>query len=263
MMPAIHSMRLAVRPSRSALMIGMPPATAASNATITPFACAAAKISLPCCASSALLAVTTCLPLRDRLAARACARARCRRSARRRCRCPDARRTIAASSVRLTPVAPRVPLARALERARRRSSVMRIGRPARRAISSSLRRSTSHVPEPDGAEAEQADVQRFHLRACHRRPARRHSNPSSRNICLMPRIACRVRALVLDHREAHVLVAVLAEADARRHRDLRLGEQLLRELERAQLRDTARESSPTRTSTPSGCRPSSPPRAGP
>ena len=37
MMPAIHSMRLAVRPSRSALMIGMPPATAASKATITPF----------------------------------------------------------------------------------------------------------------------------------------------------------------------------------------------------------------------------------
>ena len=36
MMPAIHSMRLAVSPSRSALMIGMPPATAASNATMTP-----------------------------------------------------------------------------------------------------------------------------------------------------------------------------------------------------------------------------------
>ena len=63
MMPAIHSMRLAARPSRSALMIGMPPATAASNATITPFFCAAAKIRLPCVASSALLAVTTCLPL--------------------------------------------------------------------------------------------------------------------------------------------------------------------------------------------------------
>ena len=31
MMPAAHSMRLAVRPSRSALMIGMPPATAASE----------------------------------------------------------------------------------------------------------------------------------------------------------------------------------------------------------------------------------------
>ena len=62
MIPAIHSMRFAVSPSRSALMIGMPPATAASNATITPFFCAAAKISLPCIASSALFAVTTCLP---------------------------------------------------------------------------------------------------------------------------------------------------------------------------------------------------------
>ncbi len=36
MMPAIHSIRFAVNPSRSALMIGMPPATAASNAIITP-----------------------------------------------------------------------------------------------------------------------------------------------------------------------------------------------------------------------------------
>jgi hypothetical protein len=43
-------------------MIGMPPATAASKATITPFSCAAAKISLPCRAISALFAVTTCLP---------------------------------------------------------------------------------------------------------------------------------------------------------------------------------------------------------
>jgi hypothetical protein len=62
MMPATHSMRLAVSPSRSALMIGMPPATAASKATVTPRLRAASKISLPCTASSALLAVTTCLP---------------------------------------------------------------------------------------------------------------------------------------------------------------------------------------------------------
>ena len=47
MMPAIHSMLFAVRPSRSALMIGMPPATDASNPTITPLACAAAKMSVP------------------------------------------------------------------------------------------------------------------------------------------------------------------------------------------------------------------------
>ena len=62
MIPAIHSIRFAVSPSRSALMIGMPPATAASKATMTPFSRAAAKISLPCTASSALFAVTTCLP---------------------------------------------------------------------------------------------------------------------------------------------------------------------------------------------------------
>ena len=62
MMPAIHSMRLAVSPSRKALIIGMPPATAASKATMTPIFWAAAKISLPCIARSALLAVTTCLP---------------------------------------------------------------------------------------------------------------------------------------------------------------------------------------------------------
>lgn len=37
MMPAIHSIRLAVSPSRKALMIGMPPATAASKATMTFF----------------------------------------------------------------------------------------------------------------------------------------------------------------------------------------------------------------------------------
>jgi hypothetical protein len=63
MMPATRSIRLAARPSRIALMIGIPPATAASNATITPRLEASAKMRLPCTASMALLAVTTCLPL--------------------------------------------------------------------------------------------------------------------------------------------------------------------------------------------------------
>src|SRR5437899_1781908 len=36
--------------------------------------------------------------------------------------------------------------------------------------------------------------------------------------------------LVLDQRDAHVIVAVVAKADARRHRDLRLLEQALGEL---------------------------------
>ena len=47
MIPATHSIRLAASPSRMALMIGIPPATAASKATITPRSRAAAKISLP------------------------------------------------------------------------------------------------------------------------------------------------------------------------------------------------------------------------
>ena len=38
MMPASHSMRFPASPSRTALMMGIPPATAASNATITPAA---------------------------------------------------------------------------------------------------------------------------------------------------------------------------------------------------------------------------------
>ena len=63
MMPATICTRLAESPSRSAFTMGMPPATAASKATITPASRARAKISLPCTASSALLAVTTCLPL--------------------------------------------------------------------------------------------------------------------------------------------------------------------------------------------------------
>ena len=58
MIPAIHSIRLAVSPSRSALMIGMPPATAPSKATITPLPCAAAKISLAVLTSTKLFAAT-------------------------------------------------------------------------------------------------------------------------------------------------------------------------------------------------------------
>ena len=48
-------------------MIGMPPATAASNATITPFACAAAKISLPCCGEQRLVGGDDVLAVGDRL----------------------------------------------------------------------------------------------------------------------------------------------------------------------------------------------------
>ena len=146
MMPAIHSMRLAVRPSRSALMIGMPPATAASKATITPLSCAAAKISVPCTASSALLAVTTCLPAAIASSTSVAWRCRSRRSARRRCRCPGWRSPRARRSTTSRRVADDAP-ARARCRGRR-PCVISMPRPARRRISSWLRCRTLKVPLP-------------------------------------------------------------------------------------------------------------------
>src|SRR5688572_11800 len=144
MMPAIHSMRLADRPSRSALMIGTPPATAASNATITPCFCAAAKIWLPWVASSALFAVTTCLPWRIASSTSSFAIVVP----------PISSTTISTSLPRTTWNAssmtraffPTIFLAWAT--ALSATTVMRIARPARRWISSALRLSTSQVPPP-------------------------------------------------------------------------------------------------------------------
>ena len=62
MMPWIERMRLATRPSRSARMIGMPPATLASKSRCRWCLSAVWKSSAPRSASSALFAVMTCLP---------------------------------------------------------------------------------------------------------------------------------------------------------------------------------------------------------
>ena len=55
-------MRLATRPSLTARISGMPPATAASNPSIDAAAARLVEQLGPWWASSALLAVTTCLP---------------------------------------------------------------------------------------------------------------------------------------------------------------------------------------------------------
>ena len=144
MMPATHSMRLAVRPSRSALMIGMPPATAASKATITPRSRAAAKISLPCTASRALLAVTTCLP--SAIASSTSVRAMPVP--------PISSTTISMAGLAITwrasattsAASPTMALARAVSRSA--TIAIRMPRPARRRISCWLRASTWKVPEP-------------------------------------------------------------------------------------------------------------------
>src|SRR5688572_10545406 len=61
-MPASASTRLATRPSLTERMRGIPPATAASKASVTERRRASSYSSAPWWASSALLAVTTCLP---------------------------------------------------------------------------------------------------------------------------------------------------------------------------------------------------------
>ncbi|MNS81912.1 hypothetical protein D3C72_1156390 [compost metagenome] len=143
-MPATHSMRLAVRPSRSAFTMGMLTATAPSYITATPCALAAAKISGPCTASSALLAVTTCLP---------CAMAASTQS--RVGPVPPATSTTTSTSgsvatcigsaVSATP-SPTMPWARA--RLRAATTVTSMPRPARAAMRSWLRASTRKVPAP-------------------------------------------------------------------------------------------------------------------
>src|SRR5439155_1338378 len=61
-MPKTERMRFATSPSLTAWISGIPPATAASNASVTPRRRASSYSSPPWWARSALLAVTTCLP---------------------------------------------------------------------------------------------------------------------------------------------------------------------------------------------------------
>ncbi len=144
MIPAIHSMRFALSPSRIALMIGMPPATDASNATMTPLLWACEKISVPCFARSALLAVTTCLRLS--IALRTSARASVSPPMSSTTMSMSGRATIspavAASSI------PSSETERCFFKSRAPATLMTMSRPARREISSRLRRRTSIVPLP-------------------------------------------------------------------------------------------------------------------
>ena len=160
MMPAIHSMRFAVKPSRSALMIGTPPATAASNATITLFSNAAANISVPCFASKALLAVTTCLPLAIAFSTSALVVVS-----------PPINSQTMSMSGWLTNASalgsssmPSSEKSRGLVTSRAVACVTRISRPARREISSRLRFSTSMVPEPTVPRPSSPTLMGFMLR---------------------------------------------------------------------------------------------------
>ncbi len=124
--------------------MGMPPATAASNATITPAFSAAANISVPCSANSALLAVTTCLP--QAIASKTSAFARL---------VPPINSTTTSTSgsctTRLGSALTRIPAsanAWSASMLRRLAATTRMAWPARRSISPPLRVNTSMTPCP-------------------------------------------------------------------------------------------------------------------
>src|SRR5213593_3985622 len=122
-----------------------------------------------------------------------------------------------------------------------------MGRPARRAISARWARSTFTTPAPIVPKPISPTLTgAATLRGCDLSPGA-GANPGrepagERAADATHRLAGAV--LVLDEREAHVVVAVLAEADAGRDRDLGLLEEELRELERAHRLESVRDLGP-------------------
>ena len=143
MMPAMLRMRLAARPSRRALIIGIPPATAASNCTMTFFSSASGKISLPYSASSFLLAVTMCLPFSMAFNTASLAMP-----------VPPNNSTTTSTSSRVTSSNGSLTKAadgqiwRAFSSLKSHTALMRTSRPKRRLISAALSRNTAAVPPP-------------------------------------------------------------------------------------------------------------------
>ena len=137
-------MRLPDKPSRIALIIGTPAATAASKATITPLSNASAKISLPYCAISALFAVTTCLP--EDKASNTNSRAGREPPINSTITSSESSRTTSKGSSQ-TSMSPRS-TGRFLLASRTATLATSMPHPARRLISSALRHSTSNVLHP-------------------------------------------------------------------------------------------------------------------
>ncbi len=144
-MPVTRRMRLPARPSRTALMTGMPPATAASKASTAPPASAAPASSAPCSASSALLAVTTWRPARKDA------------STRERAGLPvppisSATTSTAGSDARPSGFSCQAYAARSVPRLRERSraltAVPTLGRAARAGMTSAFSRSSRSTPAP-------------------------------------------------------------------------------------------------------------------
>src|SRR5690606_224184 len=193
----------------SALRIGMPPATEASKATSTPLACAAVKISLPCSAISALLAVTICLPLAMA----------CRISSRAVVVPPISSTRISTSGSAATAKMSRDTLIPSILHAglSRRAPIWErtIWRPTRLAISAALRCNTLTVPLPTVPNPTIPTLTGLLIQAYSKTLVLLADDAVLAEHFLDASQCLAGAVLVLDQREAHMIVTVLAKADTR------------------------------------------------
>src|SRR5262245_23365967 len=128
---------------------------------------------------------------------------------------------------------PVVATPRSVSRSMSAMVVSAIGRPARRVISARCARRSFTTPAPIVPKPiSPTATGRSRTRSAGLCPARRLAEcRTERLLDAANRLSRPV--LVLDQGKADVVVAVLAEADARRHRHLGLAQEILGELERA------------------------------
>ena len=245
--------RLPASASRSVLMIGMPPPTAASKESCAPRSSASFASSTPCAASSALLAVTTPLPVSSAARTLACAGPSSPPISSTKTSMELERARPTGSSCQAMPS-----IAKPRSRARSRA-LTAATRPSGRAAprSASPWRSSSRttdaptVPSPAMPSLSGSFIspcpagenQRLALigtTLCNVLSAEARKRP-------MLRAAWRMRCSFSTSAMRTIAVAVLAEAEARRHRHVGLLDQELGELEAAELRGTAPGSAPRRT----------------
>src|SRR4029453_6850235 len=154
----------------------------------------------------------------------------------------------AASRVSRMPV---VATPRSVSRSMSAMVVRTTGRPARRAISARCARNSFTTPAPIVPKPiSPTRTDRSGTWSAGLCPARRLPEGGAKGLLdaadRLPR-----PVLVLDEREAHELIAVLAEPDPRRHRHLGLVEQELAEFERAHRLLIVRDLPPDGHSAPS------------
>src|SRR5215470_3140646 len=229
-MPKAERMRFAGRPSLTARISGMPPATAASKPSITRLRRASSNSSGPWWASRALLAVTTCLP--------ACSAFKMK---------VRAGSSPPISSITICTAGSSIAWLASPTRGRRARSMPSRGRvmsasatrasasrhPVRSAISAPWLWSTLTTPQPTVPRPSRAILISLICRECGARADREPAGALPPAEGLEAAQGLPDALLVLDEREAHVPVTVLAEADPRRDRHLALLDEQLGELQRA------------------------------